>query len=76
MNRILAADNGLLDRLSAAPWWWSMIAGLLLLAASYGMSRMKGRTADDDDASCIVGLISIVFALAGAYALISGLFGW
>ena len=72
------ASGGLMDRLESSPWWWSITAGILLLALSYTVERLgrKAESDSDSDSSCLFSVIAILFAVAGAIAVVSGLFGW
>lgn len=73
------ASMSLLERLGSAPWWWSILAGLLMVGIAFGVVALSKRVSKDDedsDTSCLLGVIALMFGAAGVLAIASGLFGW
>ncbi len=79
MHTMYLANTSLLERLSEAPWWWSLLAGLLMVGVAFGIIALNKRVSkddDDSDTSCLLGFIALMFGAAGVLAIASGLFGW
>jgi hypothetical protein len=69
MTEQLTTAQGLFDASADWPWWLSMLAALLLVAAAAGLTVLS-RRADYADGTmspsgCLIALVAVVLASAG-----------